>query len=155
VSVIVDRWDEDWTRLAWLRVDGRAALIEPESRRRPASTRPSARSAHGTRSTPSTGSARPIIRIAVSARSNGRLGRGSERTLTPAVSDRLAKVAAISRRERGRRRARARASVAARGVQRRGLPGPPPDVSRSRLEAAAISSIAASNASALRAEGVR
>ena len=29
VSVLVDLWDEDWTRLAWLRLDGRATLLEP------------------------------------------------------------------------------------------------------------------------------
>ena len=29
VTVLVDRWDEDWTRLAWLRMDGRATLLEP------------------------------------------------------------------------------------------------------------------------------
>lgn len=29
VSVVVDRWDEDWTRLAWLRCDGRAVLLDP------------------------------------------------------------------------------------------------------------------------------
>ncbi len=29
VSVLIDRWDEDWTRLAWLRLDGSASLIEP------------------------------------------------------------------------------------------------------------------------------
>jgi PPOX class probable F420-dependent enzyme len=29
VTVLVDRWDEDWTRLAWLRADGRATLLEP------------------------------------------------------------------------------------------------------------------------------
>jgi PPOX class probable F420-dependent enzyme len=29
VSVLVDRWDEDWTRLAWLRCDGRAELSDP------------------------------------------------------------------------------------------------------------------------------
>ena len=28
VTVLVDRWDEDWARLAWLRCDGRATLIE-------------------------------------------------------------------------------------------------------------------------------
>ena len=27
VSILVDRWDEDWTRLAWLRADGRADLL--------------------------------------------------------------------------------------------------------------------------------
>jgi PPOX class probable F420-dependent enzyme len=31
VSVLVDRWDEDWTQLAWLRCDGLAGLIEPGS----------------------------------------------------------------------------------------------------------------------------
>jgi PPOX class probable F420-dependent enzyme len=29
VSVLADRWDEDWTRLAWLRAEGRAALLDP------------------------------------------------------------------------------------------------------------------------------
>jgi PPOX class probable F420-dependent enzyme len=29
VSLLADRWDEDWTRLAWLRVDATASLVEP------------------------------------------------------------------------------------------------------------------------------
>jgi PPOX class probable F420-dependent enzyme len=29
-SVLVDRWDEDWTRLVWLRLDGRATLLAPD-----------------------------------------------------------------------------------------------------------------------------
>jgi PPOX class probable F420-dependent enzyme len=29
VSVLVERWDEDWSRLAWLRLDGRATLLDP------------------------------------------------------------------------------------------------------------------------------
>jgi PPOX class probable F420-dependent enzyme len=29
VTVLVDRWDEDWTRLAWLRAEGTAELIVP------------------------------------------------------------------------------------------------------------------------------
>jgi PPOX class probable F420-dependent enzyme len=29
VTVLVDRWNEDWTRLAWLRAEGRATLLEP------------------------------------------------------------------------------------------------------------------------------
>lgn len=29
VSVLVDRWSEDWSELAWLRLDGNALLIEP------------------------------------------------------------------------------------------------------------------------------
>lgn len=27
VSVLVDRWDEDWSRLAWLRAQGRAVVL--------------------------------------------------------------------------------------------------------------------------------
>ncbi len=33
VSVLVDRWDEDWSRLAWLRCHGRADLLEPSDAR--------------------------------------------------------------------------------------------------------------------------
>ncbi len=29
VSILADRWDEDWTRLAWLRAEGRASLVMP------------------------------------------------------------------------------------------------------------------------------
>ncbi len=29
VTLLVDRWSEDWTELAWLRIQGRAALLEP------------------------------------------------------------------------------------------------------------------------------
>lgn len=29
VTVLTDRWDEDWSHLAWLRVDGRAGLVAP------------------------------------------------------------------------------------------------------------------------------
>lgn len=29
VSLLVERWDEDWSRLAWLRLTGRATLLEP------------------------------------------------------------------------------------------------------------------------------
>ena len=31
-SIFVDRWDEDWTRLGWLRCYGHGELIEPEPR---------------------------------------------------------------------------------------------------------------------------
>jgi PPOX class probable F420-dependent enzyme len=31
VSLLVDRWDEDWTRLAWIRIGGSATLLEPAS----------------------------------------------------------------------------------------------------------------------------
>jgi PPOX class probable F420-dependent enzyme len=46
VTVLADRWDEDWTRLAWLRVDGRASLIEPGERAEPAETSPAAATEH-------------------------------------------------------------------------------------------------------------
>jgi len=29
VTILVDRWDEDWLQLAWLRCEGRASLLEP------------------------------------------------------------------------------------------------------------------------------
>ena len=29
VALLVDRWSEDWSELAWLRLQGRAALVEP------------------------------------------------------------------------------------------------------------------------------
>jgi PPOX class probable F420-dependent enzyme len=38
LTLIVDRWDEDWSRLAWLRVYGYGELLEPQ---------PSERSEHG------------------------------------------------------------------------------------------------------------
>ena len=33
VSFLVDRWDEEWTRLAWLRGDGRASLTDDTDER--------------------------------------------------------------------------------------------------------------------------
>ena len=30
VSVLVDRWDEDWSSLGWVRLNGRATLLEPD-----------------------------------------------------------------------------------------------------------------------------
>jgi PPOX class probable F420-dependent enzyme len=32
VSLLVDHWDEDWARLAWLRLDGSADVLEPGNR---------------------------------------------------------------------------------------------------------------------------
>ena len=29
VAVLIDRWDEDWSNLAWLRLDGTASVLEP------------------------------------------------------------------------------------------------------------------------------
>ena len=31
-TLLVDRWDEDWTRLAWVRLYGHGDLLEPEPR---------------------------------------------------------------------------------------------------------------------------
>jgi PPOX class probable F420-dependent enzyme len=31
VALLVDRWSEDWTRLAWLRAYGRGQLLEPQA----------------------------------------------------------------------------------------------------------------------------
>jgi PPOX class probable F420-dependent enzyme len=31
VSVLADRWDEDWDRLAWVRCAGRAVVLEPSA----------------------------------------------------------------------------------------------------------------------------
>ncbi len=28
VTLLVDRWDEDWTRLGWVRLDGRAGILD-------------------------------------------------------------------------------------------------------------------------------
>ena len=33
-TLLVDRWSEDWDRLAWLRLETRAELLEPEPRER-------------------------------------------------------------------------------------------------------------------------
>ena len=33
-SLLVDRWSEDWSRLAWLRLDARGVLLEPEPHER-------------------------------------------------------------------------------------------------------------------------
>src|SRR3954447_3181102 len=30
VTVLVDRWDEDWSQLAWLRSVGRATVLDPD-----------------------------------------------------------------------------------------------------------------------------
>ena len=35
VTLLVDRWDEDWRRLAWLRLEGTAVLLEPAGDTRP------------------------------------------------------------------------------------------------------------------------
>lgn len=34
VTILVDRWDEDWPRLAWIRLYGRAEMLEPQPHER-------------------------------------------------------------------------------------------------------------------------
>ena len=34
VTLLVDRWSEDWTRLGWTRLSGRGVLLEPEPHER-------------------------------------------------------------------------------------------------------------------------
>jgi PPOX class probable F420-dependent enzyme len=34
VTLLVDRWDEDWTRLGWLRLYGAGELLEPQPHER-------------------------------------------------------------------------------------------------------------------------
>jgi len=36
VTLLADRWDEDWSRLAWLRLEGLAALFHPSDPGHPA-----------------------------------------------------------------------------------------------------------------------
>ena len=69
VSVLVDRWDEDWTGLAWLRCHGMASLLEPQAPRggeaddhRPAVT--ALRAKHAQYAIHRL-EARPLIRIAI------------------------------------------------------------------------------------------
>jgi PPOX class probable F420-dependent enzyme len=33
-TLLVERWDEDWSRLGWVRLEGRAELLEPEPHER-------------------------------------------------------------------------------------------------------------------------
>lgn len=34
VTLLIDRWSEDWTHLGWVRLTGRGVLLEPEPRER-------------------------------------------------------------------------------------------------------------------------
>jgi PPOX class probable F420-dependent enzyme len=82
VTALVDRWDEDWRHLAWLRVDGRAALTEEPAERTAAIAALRAKYAqYATHDLES----RPLIRIAIErVRSWGDL---SDRGTGPSPSD--------------------------------------------------------------------
>ena len=38
VSLLVDRWSEDWSQLAWLRLEGQADVLEPGAAEHPHAT---------------------------------------------------------------------------------------------------------------------
>ncbi|HET7728136.1 MAG TPA: TIGR03668 family PPOX class F420-dependent oxidoreductase [Candidatus Limnocylindrales bacterium] len=71
VTLLVERWSEDWAELAWLRCDGRAELIEPggdEDAVRALRAKYPQYATHALEQ-------RPLVRIAVErARSWGHLG---------------------------------------------------------------------------------
>lgn len=76
VTLLVDRWSEDWSELGWLRLTGRADLLEPDG---PAAAEHAAAVLALRAKYPQYGShrleERPIIRIVVDgARSWGTLG---------------------------------------------------------------------------------
>ncbi len=80
VSLLVDHWSEDWSRLAWLRLGGRADLLAPDAageRDEHAAAVAALRVKYPQYSTHRLED-RPIIRIAVErSRSWGNLGGGS------------------------------------------------------------------------------
>jgi PPOX class probable F420-dependent enzyme len=78
VGLLVDRWSEDWSELGWLRLTGRAELLEPDG---PAADEHATAVVALRRKYPQYGThrleERPIIRIVVDhARGWGELGRG-------------------------------------------------------------------------------
>jgi len=72
VGLLADRWDEDWGRLAWLRLRGQAALVEPSDaadRPEPGETRTAAVAglrAHYPQYAGHDLESRPLIRIELS-----------------------------------------------------------------------------------------
>ena len=74
VDLLVDRWSEDWSQLAWLRIRGRATVIEPGDSMH-ALALPTLRAKYPQYATHAL-EGRPAIRIdIVAARSWGRLER--------------------------------------------------------------------------------
>ena len=82
VTILVDRWDEDWTQLAWLRGEGQAALIDPGAEHASAVTALRARysqyATHGL-------DERPLIRITLKRVIGWGLAEGHE--IAPAPTD--------------------------------------------------------------------
>lgn len=79
VTVLVERWDEDWSQLAWLRLGGSASLLEPEGAARPEhAAAVGALRARYTQYREHRLEARPLIRIVVTrAASWGSLNRAT------------------------------------------------------------------------------
>jgi PPOX class probable F420-dependent enzyme len=65
VTVLVDRWDEDWSRLAWLRMDGRANLLAPSADRQEHAAAIAALRARYPQYASHRLETRPLIRIAI------------------------------------------------------------------------------------------
>jgi PPOX class probable F420-dependent enzyme len=75
VSLLVDRWSEDWSALGWLRIQGRASLLEPSGAPDEHGTAVTALRAKYPQYADHHLEDRPVIRIAVVAtRSWGSLG---------------------------------------------------------------------------------
>jgi PPOX class probable F420-dependent enzyme len=65
VTLLVDRWDEDWTRLGWVRCLGTAALLEPDDRTAEHAGAVTALRSRYPQYTTHDLESRPVIRIAV------------------------------------------------------------------------------------------
>jgi PPOX class probable F420-dependent enzyme len=64
VALLVDRWDEDWSRLAWVRVDGPADLLAPDAGAEHAAAVAALRAKHAQYRDHALDE-RPLIRVAV------------------------------------------------------------------------------------------
>ena len=65
ITLLVDRWDEDWRRLGWVRLEGRAGIVDARPRRRSRRRRSSALRAKHPQYATHALDERPLIRIAV------------------------------------------------------------------------------------------
>ncbi len=74
VTMLVDRWSEDWTELAWLRLAGRASLVEPADV--PAGIVASLRAKYPQYATHALES-RPMLAVAIESRTSWGLDRPS------------------------------------------------------------------------------
>ncbi len=76
ISLLIDRWSEDWSSLGWLRLDGTASLVEPGEDALHGEAVDALRAKYPQYLTHRLGE-RPMVRIVIErARSWGNLGRG-------------------------------------------------------------------------------